>query len=39
MSGHEISWHWVKGRAGHPENERADELARTGLAEALSGNG
>ncbi len=38
LSGHEISWHWVKGHAGHPENERADELARTGLAEARSGN-
>ena len=25
---HEIRWHWVKGHAGHPENERADELAR-----------
>ena len=29
---HEISWHWVKGHAGHPENERADELARLGMA-------
>ena len=25
---HEVTWHWVKGHAGHPENERADELAR-----------
>jgi ribonuclease HI len=33
---HDISWHWVKGHAGHPENERADELAREGLAEARS---
>ena len=24
---HQISWHWVKGHAGHPENERADLLA------------
>jgi len=24
---HEVSWHWVKGHAGHPENERADSLA------------
>jgi ribonuclease HI len=24
---HSISWHWVKGHAGHPENERADRLA------------
>ena len=30
---HDISWHWVKGHAGHPENERADELARLGMAE------
>jgi ribonuclease HI len=31
---HDVSWHWVKGHAGHPENERADELARRGLEEA-----
>jgi len=31
---HEIRWHWVKGHAGHPENERADELARKGATEA-----
>jgi len=29
---HDIDWHWVKGHAGHPENERADELARIGMA-------
>ncbi len=29
---HEVSWHWVKGHAGHPENERADELARLAIA-------
>ena len=29
---HEIVWHWVKGHAGHEENERADELARDGMA-------
>ena len=26
--GHKVNWHWVKGYAGHPENERCDELAR-----------
>ncbi len=25
---HQVSWHWVKGHAGHPENERVDDLAR-----------
>jgi ribonuclease HI len=25
---HDVTWHWVKGHAGHPENERADALAR-----------
>ncbi len=29
---HEVEWHWVKGHAGHPENERADALARRGIA-------
>jgi ribonuclease HI len=29
---HDISWHWVKGHDGHPDNERADELAREGMA-------
>ncbi len=32
---HDIEWHWVKGHAGHPENERADELAREGMAPFL----
>ena len=29
---HLVTWDWVKGHAGHPENERADELARDGMA-------
>ena len=28
---HQVTWKWVKGHAGHPENERADELARAGM--------
>ena len=28
---HEVEWFWVKGHAGHPENERADELARAAI--------
>lgn len=32
LSTHEITWHWVKGHAGHPENERADALARAAMA-------
>ncbi|MGD1881556.1 MAG: ribonuclease HI [Paracoccaceae bacterium] len=28
---HEVTWRWVKGHAGHPENERADALARAGM--------
>ena len=31
---HTVSWHWVRGHAGHPENERADALARKGLKDA-----
>jgi ribonuclease HI len=29
---HDVTWTWVKGHAGHPENERADALARAGMA-------
>ncbi|MDH7797767.1 MULTISPECIES: ribonuclease HI [unclassified Beijerinckia] len=29
---HNVAWHWVKGHAGHEMNERADELAREGMA-------
>ena len=31
---HEVKFHWVRGHAGHPENERADALARQGCEEA-----
>lgn len=34
---HEIRWHWIKGHAGHPENERADELARMAIREVRGG--
>src|SRR5580704_10381787 len=33
--GHQVQWFWVKGHAGHPENERADELAGQGAAGAM----
>jgi ribonuclease HI len=29
---HRVTWRWIKGHAGHAENERADELARAGMA-------
>jgi ribonuclease HI len=35
---HQISWHWVKGHNGHPQNEKADELARKGLEQTLQKN-
>lgn len=34
---HEVDWRWVKGHAGHPMNERADELARRGCDENRPG--
>jgi ribonuclease HI len=34
---HDIRWHWVKGHAGHAQNERADELAREGIVAARAG--
>ncbi|MBI5816448.1 MAG: ribonuclease HI [Nitrospinae bacterium] len=32
-SRHNVKWHWIKGHAGHPENERADKLANKGIDE------
>jgi ribonuclease HI len=31
IQGHEITWHWVRGHAGHRENERVDRLAREAI--------
>ena len=35
---HDVEWFWVRGHAGHPENERADELARQGMTEDAGGD-
>ena len=34
-AGHNIEWRWVRGHAGHPENERADQLANRGVEAVL----
>lgn len=34
---HTIRWHWVRGHSGHPENEKADELANLAITEMLKG--
>ena len=34
---HRVRWHWVKGHAGHDLNERADQLAREGIAAVRAG--
>ena len=39
LGAHTVSWHWVKGHAGHDDNERADELARAGMAPFKAGQG
>lgn len=35
---HQVEWHWVRGHAGHPENERADALANAGVAKIRRGH-
>ncbi|MGH7055302.1 MAG: ribonuclease HI [Stellaceae bacterium] len=39
MAPHTVAWHWVRGHAGHPENERTDALARARIAEARRAGG
>ena len=36
-SKHQMSWEWVRGHTGHPENERADALARGAIRDVLDG--
>ena len=36
LDGHEVAWHWVKGHAGHAENERVDDLAKQAAEDAAS---
>ena len=36
LAEHKVTWHWVRGHAGHDLNERADELARAAIAELLA---
>lgn len=33
LANHDVQWEWVRGHSGHPENERADELANRGIDE------
>lgn len=34
LAQHQVAWEWVKGHAGHPENERADQLANDGIPQS-----
>jgi ribonuclease HI len=36
VAAHQVEWFWVRGHAGHPENERADALARSAIADAAA---
>ena len=38
VSKHEVSWHWVKGHSGHPENEKADQLANEAIDKMMAGS-
>lgn len=38
VSRHKVHWHWVKGHAGHVENERCDELARSAIKNYRNSN-
>ncbi len=37
LAPHDVEWRWIRGHTGHPENERADELARQGIEEFRRG--
>ena len=37
LAPHRVTWHWVRSHTGHPENERADALANSGITSLLSG--
>jgi ribonuclease HI len=39
VKSHTVHWHWVRGHSGHDLNERADELAREGIADAKAERG
>lgn len=39
LAPHAVKWHWVRGHAGHVENERVDVLARNAAEAARDGNG
>lgn len=36
LARHDVTFHWIRGHAGHPENERADELARAAIVREMS---
>ena len=37
LSAHNVSWRWIKGHSGHPDNERADRLANAGIPRRTAG--